>query len=189
MHTCMLSYVTLWTAALQAPLSMDFSRQEYLSGLPFPSPNWCFWNVVLGKTLESPLDCKEIKPVNPKGNQSWTFIGRTDAEAEGPVLWLPDVKSQLIRKDPDAGKDWRKEEKGTTDGEMVAWHHQLNGHEFEQALGVGEGQGSLVCCSPWGRRVGYDWATEQQQSCSLCAFPEHHLKHTSVYAPNSLFPM
>ena len=112
--------------------------------------NGCFWTVVLEKTLESPLDCKEMKLVNPKGNQPWIFIGRTDAEAKAPILWPPDVKNWLIRKDPDAGKDWRQEEKGTTEDEMVAWHHWLNGHEFEQALGVGDGQGSLACCSPWG---------------------------------------
>ena len=109
--------------------------------------NWCFGTVVLEKTLESPLDCKEIKPVNPKGNQSWIFIGKTDAEAEVPVLWPPDLKSQITGKDPDAGKDWRKEEKGTTEDEMVGWHHWLNGHESEQDSGDAEGQGSLVCCS------------------------------------------
>ena len=112
--------------------------------------NWCFWTVVLEKTLESPLDCKEIKPVNPKGNQPWIFIGMTDAEAETPILWPPNDKSQLIRKDPGAGKDWRQEEKGATENEMVGWYHQLNGHESEQALGVGDGQVSLACCSPWG---------------------------------------
>ena len=109
----------------------------------------CFWTVVLKKIVESPLDCK-IKPVNPKGNQPWIFIGRTHAKAETPILWPPDVKSQLFGKDLDAGKDWRQEEKGTTEDEMVGWHHQFNGQEFEQALGVGDGQGSLVCCSPWG---------------------------------------
>ena len=93
--------------------------------------NWCFLTVVLEKTLESPLDCKEIKPVNPRGNQSWIFIGRTDAEAETPKLWPPDVKSWFIWKDFDAGKDWRWEEKGTTEDEMVGWHHWFNGHEFE----------------------------------------------------------
>ena len=93
--------------------------------------NWCFWTVVLEKTLESPLDYKESQPVNPKGNQPWIFIGRTDAEAETPILWAPNVKSWLIWKDPDAGKDWRQEEKGTTKDEMVGWHHRLNGHEFE----------------------------------------------------------
>ena len=112
--------------------------------------NWCFWTVVLEKTLESPLDCKEIKPVDPKGNQSWIFIGRTDAEAETPIIWPPDEKNRLIGKDPDAGKDWRHKEKGKTEDEMVGWHHWLNGHEFEQALGVGDRQGSLACCSPWG---------------------------------------
>ena len=93
--------------------------------------NWCFWTVVLEKTLESPLHCKEIKPVHPKGDQSWLCIGRTDAEAETPVLWPPDAKNWFICKDPDAGKDWRQEKMGTTEDEMVGWHHQLNGHEFE----------------------------------------------------------
>ena len=105
--------------------------------------SWCFWTVVLEKTLESPLDCKEIQPVHPKGNQSWIFTGRTDAEAETPILWLPDEKSWLIRKDPDAGKDWRQDKKGATEDEKVGWHHQLDGHEFEQALGVGDEQGGL----------------------------------------------
>ena len=112
--------------------------------------NWCFWTVVLEKTLESSLNYKEIQPVHPKGNQSWVFILRTDAEAEAPILWPPDAKNGLIGKDPDAGKDWRQEEQGTTEDEMVGWHHRLNGHEFEQVLGVGDRQGSLVCCSPWG---------------------------------------
>ena len=98
--------------------------------------NWCFWTVVLEKTLESPLDCKEIQPVHPKGNQSWIFIGRTDAEAETPIFWPPDVKNWLNGKDPDAGRDWRQEEKGITEDEMVGWYHWLNGHEFEWALGV-----------------------------------------------------
>ena len=111
--------------------------------------NWCFETVVLEKTLESPLDCKEIKPVNPKGNQPWIFIGRTDAEAEAPVLWPPDVKSQLTGKDPDAGKDWRQQEKGETEAEMIGWHQQLNGHESEQTPGDSEGQESLACFSPW----------------------------------------
>ena len=109
-----------------------------------------FWIVVLEKTLESSLDCKEIQPVHPKGDQSWVFIGRTDAKAETPILWPPDVKSWLIGKDPDAGKDWRQEEKGTIEDEMVGWHHRFNGHEFESTPGVGDGQESLVCCSPWG---------------------------------------
>ena len=105
---------------------------------------------MLEKTLDSPLDSKEIKPVHPKGNQSWIFIGRTDAEAETPVLWPPDAKSWLPRKDPDDGKDWGQEEKGVTEDEMVGWHHWLHGHELEQILGESKGQGSLVCCSPWG---------------------------------------
>ena len=112
--------------------------------------NWCFWTVVLEKTLESPLDCKEIQPVHPK-YQSWVFIGRTDMEAETPVLWPPDAKSWLIWKDPDAGKDWGQEEKGMTEGEMVGWHHRVNGHGFGWTPGVGDGQGGLVCCcSSWG---------------------------------------
>ena len=126
--------------------------------------NWCFWTVVLEKTLESPLDCKEIKPVNPKGNQPWVFIGKTDSEGEVPILWPPDAKSRLIGKDPDAGKDWRQEEKGTTEDEMVGWHHRLNGYEFEQAPGDGEGQGkSGVLQSTGSLRVGHDWVTERQQ--------------------------
>ena len=123
--------------------------------------------MVLDKTLESPLDSKEIKPVNPKGNQPWIFIGRTDVEAEASILWLPDVKSQLIGKDSDAGKDWGWEEKEVTEDEMVGWHHWLNGHEFGQNLGDSGRQGSLVCCSPWDRKVRHDWATQQQET-PLC---------------------
>ena len=121
--------------------------------------NWCFWTMVLEKTLESPLDCKETQTINPKGNQSWMFIGRTDAEAEALIHWPPYAKSWLIGKDPDARKDWRQEEKGTTEDEMVGWHHQLNGHEFEQAPGVGDGQGGLVCCRPWGRK-SWTWLSD-----------------------------
>ena len=140
-------------------LSMDFhlgsvvknppAKQETQGqslGWDDPLENWCFWTVVLEKTLESKLGCKEIQLVNRKGNQSWIFIRRT--EAETPTLWQLDGRNQLIGKDPDAGKDWRQEEKGMTKDEMVAWHLQPNGHEFEQALGVGDGQGSLVCCTP-----------------------------------------
>ena len=114
--------------------------------------NWCFRTVVLEKTLERPLDCKEIKLVNPKGNQSWIFTGRADAETEAPVLWLPDAKSWLIGKDSDAGKDWRQEEMGVKEDQMFGWHHQLNGHDFEQVPGDGKGQGSLAGCSPWVRK-------------------------------------
>ena len=121
--------------------------------------NWCFLIVVLEKTLESLLHSK-IKPVIPKGNQPQIFIGRTDAEAKAPILWPLDAKNQLIGKDPDARKDWRQE-KGMTEDEMVGWHHWLNGHEFDQTLGDSEGQGSLVCCSPLGLRVGHNLATEQ----------------------------
>ena len=118
--------------------------------------NWCFWTVVLEKTLESPLDWEEIQPVHPKGNQSWIFIGRTDIEAETPILWPSDAKNWLIGKDPDAGKDWRWDEKGTTEEEMIGWHHRFNVHEFEQALGV-DGQGGLVSAV---HRVRSDWANE-----------------------------
>ena len=114
--------------------------------------NWCFWTVVLEKTLESPLDCKEIQPVHPKGDPSWVFIGRTDAEAETPIFWPPHVKSWLTGKDSDAGRDWAQKENGTTEDEMAGWQHWLDGHEFEWTLGVGDGQGGLACCSPWGRK-------------------------------------
>ena len=114
--------------------------------------NWCFWTVVLGRTLETPLDCKEIQPVHPKGNQSWILIGRIDAEAEAPIFWPPDVKNWLPGEDPDAGKDWRWEEKGKTEDEMVGWHQWLDGHELEQTAGDGEGQGSPACCGPRGRK-------------------------------------
>ena len=107
---------------------------------------WCW------RKLLSPFDCKEIQPFSPKVNQSWIFIGRTDAKAEAPILWPPDAKNWLIGKDPDAGKDWKQEEKGMTEDEMVGWYHQLNGHEFEQAPGICDGQGTLVCCSPWGHK-------------------------------------
>ena len=114
--------------------------------------NWYFWTVVLEKTLESPLDCKEIQPVHPKRSLSWVFIGKTDVEAETPILCPPDGKSWLIWKDPDAGKDWRQEEKGTTEDEMVGWHHRLSGHEFGWTPRVGDGQGGLVCCGSWGHK-------------------------------------
>jgi len=127
--------------------------------------NWCFWTVALEKTLGSPLDYKEIQPVHPKGDQSWVFIGRTDIEAETPVLWPPDVKSWLIGKDPDGGKDWGQEKKGTTEDEMVGWHHQLNGHGFGWTLGVGDGQGGLACCGSWGRKESD--MTEQLQWTEL----------------------
>ena len=114
--------------------------------------NWCFWTVVLEKTLESPLDCKVIEPVHPKGDQPWVFFGRTDAKAETPVLWPPCVKSWLIGKDSDAGRDWGQEEKGTTEDEMAEWHHRLDRSEFEWTPGVGNGQGGLACCDSWGRK-------------------------------------
>ena len=134
--------------------------------------NWCFRTMVLEKTLESPLYYKEIKPVHPKGNQSWIFIGRTDAEAEAPTLWPPDAKIQLTGKDPDAGKDWGQEEKRTTEDEMVGWHHWFNGHDFEQTLEDSEGQGSPACCSPWSwKESDHNLETEQHS----VSFPIHIL--------------
>ena len=150
--------------------------------------NWCFWTVVSEKTLESPLDTKEIKPVNPKGNQPWIFVGRTDAEAA--ILWPPDVKSQLIRKDPDVGKDWRQE-MGMTEDEMVGWYHWLNGYEFEQAPGDDEGQGSLACCSPQGCRVRtwlnfLNWIASHQAPLSL-GFPrQEHWSGQSFHSLGNL---
>ena len=126
-----------------------------------------FWTVVLEKTLESHLDSKEIQPVNPKGNQSWILIRRIDAEAEAPILWPPDAKSQLIGKDSDAGKDWGQEN-GATEDEMVGWYHWLSGHEFEQTQADGEGQGSLVCCSSWGHKESdttSDWTETTNNQC------------------------
>jgi len=114
--------------------------------------NWCFWTVVLEKTLESPWDCKEIQPVHSEGDQPWVFFGRNDAKAETPVLWPPHAKSWLIGKDSDAGRDWGQEEKGTTEDEMAGWHHWLNGHESEWTPGVGEGQVGLACFDSWGRK-------------------------------------
>ena len=128
--------------------------------------NWCFWTGVLEKTLESPLDCNEIQPVHPKGDQSWVFTGRTDAEAETPIVWSSDVKNWFI-------EDWGQQEKSTAEDKMIAWHHWLNGHEFEEAPGVGDGQGGLACCSPWGQRVRQDWATElnwTEKPCVACNY-------------------
>ena len=139
--------------------------------------NWCFWTVVLGKTLESPLDCKEIQSVHPKGDRSWVFIGRTDVEAESPILWPPDAKSWPIWKDLDAGEDWGQEEKGMTENEMVGWHHWLHGHGFGWTPGVGDGQGGLVCCSSWGRKESdtTEWLnwTELKLATSFVQFPTY----------------
>ena len=145
--------------------SRDITLPTKVKAMPFPvimygceldckeswvPKDWCFWTVVLKKTPERPLDCKEIQPVHPKGDQSWVFIGRTDVEAETPILWPPDAKGWLIWEDPNAGRDWGQVEKGTTEDEMVDWHHRLHGHEFGWTLGVSDGQGVLACCSPWG---------------------------------------
>ena len=151
--------------------------------------NWCFWTVMLEKTLVSPLDSKEIKLVNPKGIQPWIFIGRTNAETEAPILWPPDAKSQLTGKDPDAGKDWRQE-KGRTEDEMVGWHHQLNGLELEQTPGDGDGQGSLACCSLWGREETdtTEWMNNNWiQTCTACFTESKQMKSWIVGATNSDF--
>ena len=124
--------------------------------------NWCFWTVGLEETLESPFDCKEIKPVNSKGNQSWIFIGRANAEAESLILWPPDTKNWHIR------KDWRQEEKRMTEDEMIGWRHRLNGNEFEQAPGDGEGKGTLACCSSWGRK---EWDMTERLNKCICVKP------------------
>ena len=131
--------------------------------------NWLFWTVMLEKTLESPLGYKEIQPVHPRGNQSWILIRSTDAEAEALIIWPPDVKNWLTGKDPAAGKDWRQEEKGLTEDEMVGWHHWLDGHEFEQVPGIGDEQGGLACCSPWGHKES--GTTERLNWNELNLFP------------------
>ena len=125
--------------------------------------NWCFWTVVLEKTHESPLDCKEIQPVHPKGDHTWVFISRTDVEAETPILWPPDAKSWLIGKDLDAEKNWGQE-KGMTEDEMVGWHHWLDGHGFGWTPGVGDGQGGLECCGSWGHK---ELDTTERLNCWL----------------------
>ena len=139
--------------------------------------------MVLEKTFESPLDCKEIQPVHPKGDQPWVFIGRIDAEAETPVLWPPHAKSWLTGKDPDAGRDWGQEEKGTTEDEMAGWHHQLDGHEFEWTPGVGNGQGGLACCNSWGRKESdtterLNWTEGQERFAHVVSW---RLLRSSVY--------
>ena len=138
--------------------------------------NWCFWTMVLEKTLESPLDCKEIQLINPKGNQSWIFIGRTDVEAETPVLWPPYVKNWLTGKDPDAGRDWGQEEKGMTEDEMAGWHHWLDAHEFEWTPGVGDGQGGLACCNSWGCKESdtTEWLNWTELNHSMPGLSVHH---------------
>ena len=135
--------------------------------------NWCFWTVVLEKTLESPLDCEEIQPVHSEGDQPWVFIGRTDAEAETPILWPPHAKSWLIGKEPDAGRDWGQEENGMTEDEMAGWHHQLNAHEFGWTPGVGDRQGGLACCNSWGHKQSdmterLNWTELKAQRVSKC---------------------
>ena len=155
---------------IREPLKTNLCVKNYLAQLKqvrkckIKRGMWGLWIVVLEKTLESPLDCKEFKPVNPKGNQPWTFIGRTDTEAEAPICYLPDSKSWLIGKDTDAGKDWRQEEKGTTEDEMVGWYHWLNGHELEQTPGGSDRMRGKpgVLQSTGSQRVRHDWATEQQ---------------------------
>ena len=162
--------------------------------------NWCFWTMVLEKTLESPLDCKEIQPVHPKGDQSWVFTGRTDAEAETPILCPPHGKSWLIGKDSDAGRDWGQEEKGTTEDEMAGWHHRLDGHEFGWTPEVGDGQGGLVCCDSWGHKESYtterlNWTElkytwfKQQQSHSCLVTKRHYIWKLLGYCIQPVYPV
>ena len=146
--------------------------------------NWFVWTVVLEKTFESPMDCKEIQPVHPKEDQSWVLTARTDFEAETPILWPPDAKSWLIWKDPDAGKDWGQEEKGRTENEMVGWHHRLNGHGFGWTLGVGDGQGGLAQCSPWGCKE-LD-TTEQLNWTELMCFIIHDYFLKCILLPGTI---
>ena len=156
--------------------------------------NWCFWTVVLEKTLESHLDYKEIQPVPPKGDQSWVFIGTTDVEAETPILWPADAKSWLIWRDPDSGKDWGQEEKGTTEDEVVGWHHQLNGHGFGWTPGVGGGQGGLVCCSSWGHNKSdtteqLSWTELNYLKSSFSWTSQEYASIHFFYSLPSFFPL
>ena len=179
------------TSKSQGSLNLNEKRQLTQTN----TETGVFWTVVLEKTLESPLDCKEIQPVNPKRNQFQIFIARTDAEAETPILWPPDAKNWLTGKDPEAGKDWRQE-KGMTEDEMVGWHHQLNGHEIEQAPEVGDGQGGLVCYSPWGCKESevteqLNWTeldpeTTQTLELSNRNFKEAIIKNASTAIKNTL---
>ena len=205
--------IQLWDVPNGTPsATISFSLQDFEALKPHASwklfsetvcpliqGNLCLWIVVLEKTLESPLDCMEIKPVNPKENQSWLLTGRTDAEAEAPILWPADKKNWLTGKDPDAGGDWGQEEKGTTEDEIVGWHHQLNRPEFEQAPGVGDGQGSLACHSPWGHKESdttewLKWLTRETRPTlppqCLCwedaCIPTRHTEQIRVIYPQPL---
>ena len=155
--------------------------------------NWCFWTVVLEKTLESPLDCKEIQPVNSKGDQPWVFFGRNDVKAETPELWPPHAKSWLIGKESDAGRDWGQEEMGTTEDEMAGWHYWLDGREFEWTPGVGDGQGGLACCDSWGRKESdtteqLNWTEQVQLSvCSLVFSMKFPMDETTVILNKYLY--
>ena len=162
------------------PTRVHLVKIMFFPGVMYGCEGWApknsnYWSVVLEKTLESTLDCKQIKLVNPKGNQSWIFIGRTDAEAETPKLWPPDVKNWLIGKDPDAVKDWCQK-KGMTENVIVEWHHLFNGREFEQAPGVGDEQGSLVCCSLWDLKESdmTEWLNRTYFVKKLLNTPLHH---------------
>ena len=165
--------------AMVFPVVM-YGCEELDSKVSWVPKNCCFWTVVFEKALESPLDCREIQPIHPKRDQSWVFIGRIDVETETPILWPPDVKSWLIWKDPDAGKDWGQEEKGMTEDEMAGWHHQFDGHGFAWTPGVGDGQGGVACCSSWGRKESdtlSDW-TELNWSNASPPKGERHQKKT-----------
>ena len=155
------TYHLCWNWVVPEPLVTQASTVHTCDHQPSSDGRW-----EMG--YDTKMKVPSVSSANPQRNQSWIFIGRTDAEAEAPILWPPDTNSGLIRKDPDAGEDWGQEKKALTDNEMVGWHHRLNGHESEQTLRDSEGQGSLACCSPWGHRVSHDWETEQQQQYLHC---------------------
>ena len=170
------SVPNLYLIFCQTTISLDCEES-------WASKNWWFWTVVLGKTLESPLDCKEIQPVHSKGDQSWVFIGRTDAKAETPILWPPDAKNWLIWKNLDAGRDWGQE-KGTTEPEMAGWHHWLDGCESEWTQGVGDGQGGLPCCDSWGRKgldTLSDWTELNWRSLLWRKLLQYYTYRVSTY--------
>ena len=187
-----LFFCSLWQTGRNGPCQQHVWMWELDCEGSWAPKNWCFSTVVLEKTLESPLDCKEVQPVHSKRDQSWVFIGRTDAKAETPVLWPPDEKSWLIGKDFDAGRDWGQEEKGTTEDEMAGWHHRLYGHEFEWTPGVGDGQGGLACCDSWGRKESdtterLNW-TDSQSTNDVVTVPGEQWRDSAIRIHTPVLP-
>ena len=183
-----LIHVNVWQKPLQycKVVSLQLIKINGKKSKKKERKNWCFWIVMLEKTLESPLDCKEIQLVHLKGNQSWVFIERTDVEAETPLLWPPDAKSWLIWKDPNVGNDWGQEEKRTIQDEMVGWHHQLNGHGFGWTSGIGDGQGGLVCCGSWVAK-SLTWLSDWTELNWTCR-PNQDQSYPKVCFPKILPP-